>query len=217
MANDIPEIRSNAVNSLNNSNNKQKEKTDYQKMPSSTSSTARKKKDKPWPLNLILPEDVPDIWTYLKLKKDDIIQYVVWPKIQDILLDSFSTILGVNITKRNSSPGTLQHVSYDQKYRNIGSNISRSSGEPMRAMSPRYSMYENIGFDTSDEADLMMHLVDDLFNDQGYITVLQFYNIAQRPTSPEQNNYGWLSISSMKRIYSGGRYYVDMAWPIPLN
>lgn len=217
---EIPDITSNSIKDLSTVK-KRTDITDYAVMPSSTVSTTahKKEKGKGWLLNLILPEDVPDLMTYFKLKKDDMIKYVVWPKIQDILYESFGTLLGVNITRKSSSvPGSISRVSYDTKYQRVGSNSSRQLGEPIKVTSPRYSIYENIGFDSAEEADTFMSMVEDLFDDQnGYITVLQFYNIARRPTSPEQNNYGWLSLGGMKRMYSGGRYYIDMSWPVPLN
>lgn len=210
----IPDIGSNSISGM--TNKKREEKTDYTVMSTAASaSSPKKEKGKGWLLNLILPEDVPDIMTYLKMRKDDIIKYVIWPKIRDGLIESFTAILGASFNGKQSSQRTISRVSYESKYQQVGS--TRSS-EPMKMANPKYSIYENLGFDSADEADEFMGLVEDLFDDQnGYITVLQFYNIARRQTSPEQSNYGWLSLSGMKRIYSAGRYYVDMPWPVPLN
>ena len=213
---EIPEIGS---NSIRNPSEKTREvKTDYNVMSSVTTVTSPKKeRRKPWPLNLILPQDVPDLLTYLSSRKDDIIQYVIWPKIRDAFLESLSSVLGASGTGKQNTQRTINRVSYESKYSQVGSATQRAVTDPSRT-SPRYSIYENIGFESADEADEFMSLVEELFEDQrGYISVLQFYNIAGRRTSPEQNNYGWLSLSGMKRIYNRGIYYVDMPWPVPLD
>lgn len=213
----MPDIPSNSIRNSQPEQKKRVPATNYAVMPETTKSTAVKKKEKSKILSLILPEDVPDLTTYLKLRKDDIIKYIIFPSIRDTLLQSLSSLLGITITAKNTSNAirTINRVSYN--YNQVGQNTQRSVNQ-MPTENTRYSLYQNIGFDSAEEADEFMGLVEDLFDDQGgWISVLQFYNIANRKTSPEQNNYGWLSIGAMKRIYSGGRYYIDMPWPVPLD
>lgn len=207
---DIPEI---APNSYKSGAAKQKEVTNYQVMPTSANAISKKTKKKSKKiLSLILPEDIPDLTTYIENQADDIVRYVIWPKIRDMLIDSFSSLLGGGVRRTNTlSSGGISRVSYDTKYRGAGI-LPRSNIEARR----QYSLYENIGFNNPADADLFKQLVTELFDDQGYIKVLQYYNIANRSTTPEQNNYGWYSLNGMRVYFEDGMYWVDMPWPVPI-
>ncbi len=209
---EIQDIPNNSFRSTTQS--KRVEKQDYSVMPEGTTSvTASKEKRKGKLMSLILPEDIPDISTYIQKQGLSILQNIVWPKIREIMIDSFTTVLGGKSSGRSSgSIQTISRVSYDQSYRS-----SNNYSKPTPRQVPPRPFYEDIGFDDPEIADDFMELVEDLFYDQGYISVLQFYNIAKRPTTPEQSNYGWKSINGMKRVYSHGIYYIDMPYPTPLE
>lgn len=214
---EIPEIPSNSYRNTAPALPKRAEVKEYNMMPTGTVSvteTLGGKKGKL--LSLILPEDVPDIWTYFRKQGLNILKYTVWPNIQDMLVQSFCTIIGVSAPRKSSGSSipTISRVSYNYngRYQNGGGNLPRTS------IDDRPTIYENLGFETANEAEIFMDLVSDLFDEQnGYITVLQFYNIARRKTFPEQNNYGWLSLNAMKRKYQDGLYYVDMSYPVSLD
>lgn len=195
-------------------------KKEYKKMPSTTTAmTAKEAKEanKGWLLEWLIPDDL-DIESYLKRKAKEALRNVVGPRIRDMLIDSLGTVLGKGGSSSSPQTRTINRVSYESKYSSVGSGYQKI-GEPSRPQqSVRNSIYEDIGFDSPDEADDFMKAVEDLFDDQdGFITILQFYSIANRPTSDVQDNYGWLSLNAMKRVYDHGRYYVSMSNPVPLN
>ena len=210
---EFPEVPNNSFRTTLQT--KRTEIKDYSVLPTGTESvTASKEKRKGKLLSLILPEDIPDIETYLQQQGVTIFKSIILPKIRDILMDSFSSILGGGSRSTQSSINSISRVSYDSKYRNVGSNSVRNTS----SRSIERPFYEDIGFSDPEIADQFMAMVEDLYTDQeGFITVAQFYNIANRSTTPEQSNYGWTSINGMKRVYSHGTYYIDMTYPVPLN
>ena len=100
-------------------------------------------------------------------------------------------------------------VSYDSK-----TNTPRVSYDSKTNTSRDNILYKDITFKTSNEADEFMELVKHLFDEQsGYITVLQYMNIAGKKTLPIQNIYGWLSLNGMQKCYENGKFVVKMPWP----
>lgn len=128
-------------------------------------------------------------------------------KIRDIVLNAiarkFDNIL---------NPGD------SQKYRVSYANIPKVSYE-QKSIKP---IYNDVDFRSEKQCLEFMEAIRKLFDDQGFVTVLQYMDQAGRDIRPEQNNYGWYSLAGMDykrtRFYPGcSRWEVKMPFPIPLN
>lgn len=187
-------------------------KKDYKKMPPKTTAKTAEE-NKSWLLEWLIG-DYPTVEDYLKAKFREAIKTVVGPKIRDIFFDSLGTLFGRSSPSPSSQSRSVERVSY----RYPGVNSSYQKVEPTRTVDPRGSIYEDISFDTVDDANKFMEIISELFDDQqGCVSVLQFYDIAQRSTTSVQNNYGWFSLAQMKCEYVNGRYYIRMPNPVALN
>ena len=209
----IPDIiESNSIKDL-----KKAPLQNYEKMPERTVTKTKEESEKGWLLDLLIP-DYPNLESYIKAKFREAIKTVVGPKLRDIVINSIETVLGKTPSASSSTQrtGTINRVSYD--YSNIGPNTQKPSSQFKVASSARNSIYEDISFDTNEEATEFMRIVREVFDDQGgYISILMFYNIARRATSSVQQNYGWLSLSSMRCEYMNNRYFIRMPDPVAIN
>ena len=207
----IPDIiESNSIKNI-----KKQPLQNYQKMPDKTVTKTKEESEKGWLLDLLIP-DYPNLESYMKAKFHEAIKNVVGPKIRDIIINSIETVLGKTPSSSSSSSSqtrTINRVSYD--YTNVG---PQKQGSQFRVTNPRSSIYEDISFDSVEEANEFMRIVREVFDDQGgYISILTFYDIARRATSNVQNNYGWLSLSAMRCEYINNRYYIRMPDPVPIT
>lgn len=83
-------------------------------------------------------------------------------------------------------------------------------------------IYNDVDFRSEKQCLEFMEAIRKLFDDQGFVTVLQYMDQAGRDIRPEQHNYGWYSLADMDykrtRFYPGcSRWEVKMPFPVPLN
>ncbi len=205
-----PYIPSNSIKDLTKP---KKVENNYEKLPDTMKAIGKKKKSKL--LSWILPDDIPDVKTYLRSQTDSIMKYIVWPYIQKALSDSFNAVIGINTANRQTGikgGGILPKVSYNQYSNNNFSNMPTSSNKKS------YIMYQDIYLKTEEACKEFRRMIGDLFDSQGgVITVLQYMDIAGEETFPEQNNYGWTSLNGFNYRYTIDGYLVSMSYPISLD
>ena len=207
-------IPSNSI-SKNYGENKRQEKKDYKVLGADMK--AREKKKGPL-MKYILPEDVPDVSAYLKSQKDYLIRYILIPKIQQVLADSFLTIIGLGgqVKTDNRGGGLLPKLSY-----NSNGNQYNYQKIPQNTQQKKTVMYQDIYLPSEAACKEFKELVQGLFYDQdGFISVLQYMDIAGKGTFPEQNNYGWNSVSQIEQFkyrYTVDGWLVTMPYPQPLD
>lgn len=207
----IPEnIPSNSINKNFGVGKQREKKTDYDVLPEDMRAIKKKKSAF---LSYILPEDVPDIKTYLNSQKDNLIRYIILPKVQQILMDSFATVIGMGnqVRRDNGNSGQIARVSYNKQYnyQNIPTNVTQKR-TPV--------IYQDIYLNSERACTEFKERVSGLFDDQGgFITVLQYMDIAREDTFPEQNNYGWTSMNGFKYRYTVDGWLVTMPYPQPLD
>ena len=79
-------------------------------------------------------------------------------------------------------------------------------------------IYDDIYLSSEESCKQFKTMISDLFDAQGgYITVLQYMNIAGKDTRPEQSNYGWTSLNGFNYRYTFDGWLVKMPWPVPLD
>lgn len=175
---------------------KKEEITHYNRVINETPIAPRKNKLKQSFLEFLLPDDTPDFSTYVENQTKKILKTIIFPKLRDLALDSISAMMGggsVTSTVRTQT-GAIPRVAYDS----YSKSATRAIEEPKRST----AIYEEIGFVNPESTKSLLVLVEDAYYSQGYITVLQLYDWAGRRTTPEQNNYGWTTITGM-RILAG--------------
>lgn len=210
----IPDnIPSNSINK-NFGNGKQEPPKEYRKLPDNMQA---KPKKKGYLLSMILPDDIPDVKTYLMSQRDSLIKYILLPKIQQILLESFSTIIGLGgqVKSNNSGGGLIPKVSYNRNNYNYQSIPMNS---PPKGRS--YTLYQDILLPSEESCKEFKEIIRDIFYDQGYVQVLQYMNSAGLQTYPDQANFGWTAVSQIDDMH--WRYTVDgwlviMPKPNPLD
>ena len=198
-------------NSIKDLNKPKKVEKSYEKLPENMKAIGKKKKGRI--LSWILPEDIPDIQTYLRLVTDGIMRNTVVPYIQKALSDSFNTIIGMGPSNKSGSRmggGLLPKVSYQQ----YGGYSNPTPATNKRS----YIMYQDIYLNSEEACKQFKRMITDLFDDQGgYISVLQYMDIAGEDTFPEQRNYGWTSLNGFGYRYTVDGWLVTMSYPTPLD
>lgn len=198
-------------NSIKDLTNQRKVEKSYEKLPENMKAIGKKKKGRI--LSWILPEDIPDIQTYLRTVTDGIMRNIVVPYIQKALSDSFNTVIGINPANKpinRNGGGLLPKVSYNQQY---------GYSSPVTATNKKsYIMYQDIYLGSENACKEFKRMITDLFDDQGgYISVLQYMDIAGEETFPEQQNYGWTSLNGFGYRYTVDGWLVSMSYPVPIN
>lgn len=205
--NNFPDIPGNSLSGLTTKQNSE-EKTSYD-APEKVIKGYRKPKGKI--LKKFIPDDdIPDIETYLRIKLNDIFDTVILPNAKTLLVKSFAMLIGGDARNADiQSGGGIPKVSYDKAWQ---------GGTPVKSLPQKKSfvLYQDVYFKSKDELDEFRNVIEGIYNDQGFITVLQFMNHAGFETYPEQSNYGWTSLSGMVFKYTIDGWMAKMPYPSPL-
>lgn len=139
--------------------------------------------------------------------KDHIIWDVFVPWTQDALhsgWDAAGDVIFPGSGVRRSSDRAPEHVSYEKQYR----------------PSVTYDAYAQEGMRpvTRQEAENMLRTLDNMRVRYGVVRLLDFNELVGNPTSPMQQNYGWLSLATatVDRARNGG-WIIKMPPAAPLN
>lgn len=201
----------------NNGTEKKEVPVRYESVVSGTPTRAKSSKIKRAFLSFILPEDVPTLSDYVSQQAEKTLKNIVFPKLCDIIIDSLSMLL-LNDSKGSKSSSVIPRVSYNTTNYNAVSrnNLPKSNAEANR----QASFYEDLIYDSINDAEALRIAVEDAFYAQGYVSVLQLYSFGGygRYTTPQQENYGWTTITEMKvEPTFDGHYILKMPYPVPLR
>ena len=141
--------------------------------------------------------------------------------------------IGYVIKDRMEKPKTIikAHPFRDAFARNLGRYLGSEIGDSIKPKITydskyplkKYTIYEDVWFKTSKECEEFKERVINIYDAQeGYITVLQYMNLAGEETHADQDNYGWYSLNSFSYVYekskhNGKHWHVSMQWPMPLD
>lgn len=123
--------------------------------------------------------------------------------LENVIIDGLAVKLGLNPSsyKRMPSSNIIPKVSYAEMAKNRKNIV----------------LYKDIILSSEDRCKTFKEMVTALFNDQnGYITVLQYMNLAGEETFPTQNNYGWTSLNGFNYRWTIDGWLVSMPYPVPL-
>lgn len=154
--------------------------------------------------NVLVPEDVNDVKSY-------IFEDIVVPAVKDIILDAVRAFLGVNGNSRGKS-SSASKVSYRKYY---DDRERRDSGSGNRTRSG-YE-YDDIILDNRGEAEDVLSRMDELIATYGVVSVADFYDLVGITGNYTDNKYGWSDIrnASVVRVRDG--YMIKLPKALPLN
>lgn len=154
--------------------------------------------------NVLVPEDVDDVKSY-------IFEDIVVPAVKDIILDAVRAFLGVNGNSRGKS-SSASKVSYRKYY---DDRERRDSGSGNRTRSG-YE-YDDIILDNRGEAEDVLSRMDELIATYGVVSVADFYDLVGITGNYTDNKYGWSDIrnASVVRVRDG--YMIKLPKALPLN
>lgn len=154
--------------------------------------------------NVLVPEDVDDVKSY-------IFEDIVVPAVKDIILDAVRAFLGVNGNSRGKS-SSASKVSY-RKYYDDRERKDSGSGNRTRS---GYE-YDDIILDNRGEAEDVLSRMDELIATYGVVSVADFYDLVGITGNYTDNKYGWSDIrnASVVRVRDG--YMIKLPKALPLN
>lgn len=154
--------------------------------------------------NVLVPEDVDDVKSY-------IFEDIVVPAVKDIILDAVRAFLGVNGNSRGKS-SSASKISYRKYY---DDRERRDSGSGNRTRSG-YE-YDDIILDNRGEAEDVLSRMDELIATYGVVSVADFYDLVGITGNYTDNKYGWSDIrnASVVRVRDG--YMIKLPKALPLN
>lgn len=153
-------------------------------------------------------EHIDNIPEYLVLK-------VAVPALKATFYDMFCAGLGMafGMEKGGKKSG------YSGYFKSNG--ISRDRDEEDDIDERRPSSYRDIGFLSESDANEVYEVMLEYVRDQGYVTVLEFYGIADRedPNRRRDDRMGWdkEDLRNPRIFKSRGRWYIDLPRPTHLD
>ena len=165
---------------------------------------------------VFLPED-------LNTVSNSIVDSVIIPSILktagEILHKSIDMIFGTNFTGvNNQHPQTKTDGGYWTTYRNNSSQQQTQAGTlqilPIRSGVPDY---KNIKFRSKDDAAYVLNNMRNQLQNNGIVSLAYYYQQVQQKTIPEDFNYGWTNLSTVKLQSTGDTEYpCRMLLPPPI-
>lgn len=161
-------------------------------------------------VNSFIPEDTPDV-------KDYIIFDRLIPAIKDTFVDLAVNTLemifyGKTSGRRRRSSGGGGHVDY------AGASKRR---EPERRESRRLDDFNDIIFDSYEEADRVLDILMDWIERYDQCSILDFYDASGVSASSHNytnDNYGWTDLRDAHIVRArGGGYILDLPTPRQLR
>lgn len=168
--------------------------------------------------------------TFIKEKPEEVRKYVVKevivPAIMDTIYDSIMSALGMTFyqkaDRRRSSGGGSGLGSKFTNYSAISQPSIRKERTPAYGGSKgSLKSFDNLVFDSKGEAEDVRDSMIEALDRYGYLTVLEFYDIAQVTVDNfTDQNWGWKrdSIGQMKILGdSANGYYINLPRCEPLD
>lgn len=168
-------------------------------------------------------EDLKDIRDYVVF---DIIIPGIRKGIFDMIVGTAGQIFGVSVptgaySSRGYSPANTRLTPHERRYRDY-SSISQNgpNGYSQDSRSVRYDRFtvSDWAFEYKEDADSVLEQLIDICDYEGWVSVRQFFDIADPNGSVEgrnpytNNNYGWNSLDNVPgpRLIQGVGYVLDL-------
>ena len=174
----------------------------------SGSATTQKKSGFSKFANSIIAEDVHSVGSYIL---SDVLIPSFKKAIQDIVTNGIDMLLYGKVSG-NRGGSNVSRVSYGSYY--SGSRLS----EPSKPERSSVFDYDNIVFGNRGDAETVLTAMDDIMDKYGFVTVGDFYDLADVPNqSYTVNSYGWKDIRNAQVMRSRDGYVIKLPRAIPIN
>ena len=157
--------------------------------------------------------------------KDHILFDIFIPSIRDFIHEAATSAIDMLLYGKDGQRGnikrprsTITYVSYNQNYRNYG-----SYSQPQRvAAKPQYSRTSSnrirdvleLEFDYMDDANYVIHQLNEAIDEYAIVTVADFYEFANMPSNWNDREWGWDDVS-MARVKPRNGKWVIVNLPRP--
>lgn len=141
--------------------------------------------------------------------KEFAIQDVLIPSLKKAIVDIVTN--GINMfmygeTKKSSSSTITSKISYSGFYKD-----SDSTSYTERRSSIGSFDYDTIRFKTRGDAELVLASMEEVIERFGFVTVGDFYDLAEVSTDNYAvNKYGWKDIQSARIVYTSEGYIIKL-------
>mgnify|MGYP003281275485 CR=1 FL=1 len=144
--------------------------------------------------------------------KKHVIFDVLIPKLKDgffdIVMDSLSmTLFGSSGKKRSTN---ASNVDYTNKFKSSNRERLEADRNDSSPSKTRVN-YNDIEFDSRDEAEEVLESMYDLLEVYGHVSVLDFFDFADVSCDYTDDKYGWINLDKAQIVpVRGGRYKIKL-------
>lgn len=159
-------------------------------------------------VDTFISEDVENVKSYIVT---DVLIPAIKNTILDIITDSANMFFGGSGRSKRGSSGSK--ISYRNFYeqRDTRGRVSESK------TSTRFD-YNDIVFDSRGEAQAALDQMEDVISEYGFVTVADFYDMADLSQPYTSNKYGWTNVRNAEvlRLRDGG-YIIKLPKAMPIE
>lgn len=168
-----------------------------------TGTVKTKKNDARKLANIFISEDIKNVKSYLLMD-------LLVPALKDSIVKGITMLLFGNSARSTKSTNATR-VSY-RNYYDQRDNDRRESNQSRGRFD-----YDDLVFETRDEALAVRSQMEDIIERYGYVTVLDLYDMVELTAPFTANKYGWLSIrnADVSRISTG--YVLKLPRAVPID
>lgn len=169
-----------------------------------TGSVKTKKNDIRKLANIFISEDIKNVKSYL------LMDFLV-PTLKDAIVKSVTMLL-FGDSARNTRSTNATRVSYRSYY----DQQNGGHREPANRAGGRFD-YDDLVFETRDEALAVRSQMEDIIERYGYVTVLDLYDMVELTAPFTANKYGWMSVrnADVSRVSDG--YVLKLPRAVPID
>lgn len=154
--------------------------------------------------------DGQSIWTHVT-------QEIIIPSIKKAIYqtaaDGMSMLLFGNTSQTGSrlsnNPGSK--ISYERYY------DDRRDDRPYRSRARTPYDYDDITFDTKSDAEEVLDAMRDIIDRYRIVSVADYYELSGERTVPNDNKYGWTSLTNAYPDRIGDRWFIRLPRPFPID
>lgn len=169
---------------------------------------ARKKKGMRKFADIFVQEDVDSVKAYVFF---DVLVPALKDLVSDVIKNGIDRIL-YGETNRSEKRGKASKISYRRFYEDRDYDYRDRRG-PIRT---GYD-FEDYILDNRGEAEEILMTMDDILDQYGVVSVLDYYDLLGVSSTPTDNKYGWTNLRNAKVVHVRGGYIIKLPRAMPLD
>lgn len=164
-------------------------------------------------LSIFVPEDVSNL-------RDYIIKDLIIPNAKDLIWNTVGAILypGSDPKSYGRRPSNADKISYE-KYskRNNNSRVYYESDRYERIQSRESKLIREVFVETRGEAEEIVQRMEETIATYGFVSVADLCDFAGIDSDYTLNNYGWISLGTVKINHVRGGWVVKFPKALPIE